>query len=447
MKTFDLFVIGGGSGGVRAARLAAQAGMTVMLAEKSALGGTCVNVGCVPKKLFVYASSFPEDAQAAAAYGWTSASAGTHDWATLRENKNREIERLNKVYDSILQKAGVQVVRERAELSGAQTVRIGDEEVRADKVLIAAGAAPARPGLPGAELGVLSDDMFFLPDLPRRAAVIGGGYIALEFAGILSGLGVDTSICYRADLPLRGFDDDLRAHLASEIGKRGVNIRAGNAPVGIEKQGASLQVNFADGDALATDLVLFATGRKPCLDIGLAHAGVSANERGFLETDENYQVRGCEWLYALGDVIQTPALTPVATAEAGVFVARACGKDQTAAIDYAHIPTAVFSRPPLATVGMTESAAQKKGLEIKVYKSEFAAMRRGFAGQKWHTLMKLVTEAKTGRVLGAHLVGEDAGEIIQGIAIAVKMGATKSDFDSTIGVHPTSAEEFVTMRE
>ena len=447
MKTCDLLVIGGGSGGVRAARLAATQGARVILAEKTALGGTCVNVGCVPKKIFTYAAAIAEDMDSAAAFGWTKAAAGTMHWQTLRDNKNREITRLNEVYAELLQHSGVEIISAAAHICAPQTAQCGDIQIRADKILLAVGAMPVRPNLPGAEFGVLSDDMFFLSELPRRATVIGGGYIALEFAGILSGLGVATDICYRADLPLRGFDDDVRAHLAAEVAKRGVQIRAGVAPTKIEKKEGTLRLNFADGDFLSTDLILFATGRKPQLDdIGLAHAGAAVNERGFLSVDDNYRVDNCPWLYAIGDILNTPALTPVATAEAGVFVSRIYGDGDAAAVDYAHIPTAVFSRPQMATVGLSELAATKRGLDYRIYKSVFRAMKRGFAGKEWQTLMKLVVDNKSGRILGAHLVGDDAGEIIQGIAIAVKMGATKADFDSTIGVHPTSAEEFVTMR-
>ncbi|MGI9296979.1 MAG: glutathione-disulfide reductase [Gammaproteobacteria bacterium] len=447
MRKCDLLVIGGGSGGVRAARLAAECGARVILAEKNALGGTCVNVGCVPKKLFVYASAFSEDAESAAAFGWTSAAAGAHIWTTLRENKNREIARLNKIYAELLKDAGVAMIDGAAEITGAHSARAGGEEIQADKILAATGATPMRPNLPGAELGVLSDDMFHLSELPRRASVIGGGYIALEFAGILAGLGVETSLCYRADLPLRGFDDDLRAHLASEIAARGVRIRAGTAPAGLEKQDGALRVNFADGGKLAVDLVLLATGRKPSPPAGVENAGAKPDSRGFLEADENYLVHNCESLYAVGDLLRTPALTPVATAEAGVFVARVFGGDNSARVEYAHIPTAVFSRPPLATAGLSETAAVQKGIKTKIYKSVFTAMKNGFAGRNWKTMMKLVADAESGRVLGAHLVGEDAGEIIQGFAVAMRAGATKSDFDSTVGVHPTAAEEFVTMRE
>ena len=447
MRECDLLVIGGGSGGVRAARLAATRGLRVLLAEKNALGGTCVNVGCVPKKLFVYAAGFASEAESAAAFGWTAATAGAHDWTALRENKNREIARLNQAYAKLLQDSGATVLNAEAEITGANTARAGGEEIRAAKILAATGAAPARPNLPGAELCALSDDMFHLPALPRRAAVLGGGYIALEFAGILSGLGVETTLCYRADLPLRGFDDDLRAHLAAEIAARGVRIRAGVAPTAFEKHDGALRIHFADGETLASDLALLALGRKPSLPPGIEKAGARPNARGFLEADENYRVRDCESLYAVGDLLQTPALTPVATAEAGVFVARVFGGDDSARVDYENIPTAVFSRPPLATAGMSESAAAQKGIKTKIYKTVFSPMKSGFAGRSGKTMMKLVADAKSGRVLGAHLVGDDAGEIIQGFAVALRAGATKSDFDSTVGVHPTSAEEFVTMRE
>ena len=283
MKQCDLLVIGGGSGGVRAARLAAATGARVILVEKAALGGTCVNVGCVPKKLFTFAAGFAEERECAAAYGWRNAG-GEMDWNVLRENKNQEIARLNEIYAGILKSAGVEVINAEARLSGEKTAQCGDTEIRADKILLATGATPSRPDMPGAAMGVLSDDMFYLPSLPRRAAVLGGGYIALEFAGILSGLGTETTLCYRADLPLRGFDDDLREHMAAEVAKRGVKIQSGNAPVALEKYNDALQVRFADGNALTADLALFATGRRPLTDnIGLEkHAGVTPDGRGFL---------------------------------------------------------------------------------------------------------------------------------------------------------------------
>ena len=446
MKECDLLVIGGGSGGVRAARLAAACGARVILAEQGALGGTCVNVGCVPKKLFVYAASFSEDAEAAAGSGWTAAACGDMHWQTLRDNKNAEIARLNKVYATLLQDAGVEMLSQRAVLCGAQMAQVGEHTVHAKHILLATGAAPVRPNLPGAELGVLSDDMFFLPELPRRAAVLGGGYIALEFAGILAGLGVETTLCYRADLPMRGVDDDLRAHLAAEIEKRGVRLQSGVAPTGLEKNGAGRRLLLDGGLTVDADLILLATGRKPNFaDLGLEHANVSPDKKGHLSVNGNYQTE-CPWLYAIGDLLPTPALTPVATAEAMVFVSRVFGGDAVPDIDYGCIPTAVFSRPPLATVGLGEAAARQKGHRVRVYKSEFKAMKKTLSGKDWRSVMKIVVDADDERVLGVHLIGDDAGEIIQGFAVALRLGARKADFDATIGVHPTSAEELVTMR-
>ena len=441
-----MLVIGGGSGGVRAARRAAKAGGRVMIAEMGALGGTCVNVGCVPKKLFVYAASFRGECAAAPAFGWSSAQSGAMHWDALRENKNHEIRRLNAAYDKLLQDSGVELAAHKAELLGENRAQVGGENIQADKILLATGASPTRANMPGAELAMLSDDMFFLPSLPKRAAVVGGGYIALEFAGILAGLGAETTLCHRADLPLRGFDMDVRAHLAKEICKRGVNLRAGIAPSGLEKHGDGIRLRFADDSVLDSDLVLMATGRAPkTAALGLENTPAKADSRGFLEVDDDYRVANCKNLFAIGDIINTPALTPVATAEAEAFVSRMFGGDAQAKVDYANLPTAVFSRPPLATVGLSEEAAAKKGIATKVYKNIFRPMKSGFGGSDSESLYKLVVAADSGRVLGAHLVGDDAGEIIQGIAVAIRMGATKADFDSTIGVHPTSAEELVTM--
>ncbi|MDM5147436.1 glutathione-disulfide reductase [Candidatus Persebacteraceae bacterium Df01] len=445
---YDLFVIGGGSGGVRAARLAAAQGARVALAERGALGGTCVNVGCVPKKLFVYAASFAEEAAAAPAFGWTQAVAGTMQWDVLRDNKNREIQRLNAVYEKLLTSAGVHLIAAEAQLVGERRVRAGNIEFHADKVLLAVGGAPVRLNIPGADMALLSDDMFYLSELPRRAVVVGGGYIALEFAGILAGLGVDTSLCFRADLPLRSFDEDLREHIATEIAARGVTVRAGVAPQKIIKQASgALRVCFAGGDDTEADLVMFASGRRPLTDnIGLEHTLVKPRANGTLPVNADYQT-AADWLYAIGDVLDTPALTPVATAEAGVFVDRVFCGNTAAQLDYAHIPTAVFSRPPMATVGMSEEMARDAGINPVIYKSVFRPMKSGFSGNTTQTLMKLVTAPDNGRVLGAHMIGDDAAEIIQGLAVAIRLGATKQDFDSTIGVHPTSAEEFVTMRQ
>ena len=293
MQTCDLFVIGGGSGGVRAGRLAAEAGARVVLAENQNLGGTCVNLGCVPKKLFVYAADFSEAAADAAAFGWTAAQAGPMEWPVLRENKNREIARLNRAYQGGLEKAGVEVLAATARISGPNSVVANEREYRAEKILVAVGAKPVRLAIPGAEVGVVSDDMFHLESLPGRAVVVGGGYIALEFAGILAGLGVETTLCFRADLPLRGFDDDLRRVAAAEVAKRGVRFQAGSAPVRAEDSGGEKILSLANGEKLAADLILFATGRRPALDeVGLENAGVSPDEKGFLRADESFCVGG-----------------------------------------------------------------------------------------------------------------------------------------------------------
>ena len=416
-----------------------------MLAEKTALGGTCVNVGCVPKKLFFYAAGFSAEAALAPYFGWSEFAAGAMDWPTLRENKNREILRLNGVYERTLKDAGVHIVNGAARLTAKKIVHIGDEIYQAEKVLLAMGGAPFMASIPGKELAVCSDDMFHLSVLPKQAVIIGGGYIALEFAGILSGLGVQTTLCYRAELPLRGFDETLRRHTAAEMTKRGIILRPQTAPESIEKTANGARRLYFDNDEMMTTaLVLMATGRKPQTR-GLAEAGVILRKNGMVEADENYET-AVPGVFAIGDLLQTPALTPVATAEAGVFVARVFGGDKTARLDYENIPTAVFCRPPLATVGMSEEAAKARGFKTKTYLSRYRPLRHTLANDKAQTLMKLVVDAECGKVVGAHMVGEDAGEIIQGLAIAIRLGATKDDFDSTIGVHPSNAEEFVTMR-
>ena len=445
MQNCDLFVIGGGSGGVRAARLAAESGAQVVLAESKNLGGTCVNVGCVPKKLFVYAADFSEAAQDAPAFGWTQAQAGPLDWPKLRENKNREIARLNGVYQNNLKKAGVEVVSAHARISGPNTVVANDREYRAERILVAVGASPARLNIPGAELGVVSDDMFHLESLPRRAVVMGGGYIATEFAGILAGFGVDTTLCFRADLPLRGFDDDLRKLASGEAEKRGVKLKTGHSPTRVTESDGMRILELSNGEKLEADLILFATGRRPALEgIGLENADITPNARGFLEVDDSFLVGGN--VFAVGDILQTPALTPVAIAEAMVFVARAFGGDAEARMDYENIPTAIFCRPNMASAGMTEAQARERFGDVDVYRAEFTALKDSLPGKNKRTLVKLIAAKEDGRILGAHIAGANAGEIIQGVGIALKMGATKRDFDSVVGVHPTTAEEFVTLR-
>ena len=441
----DLFVIGGGSGGVRAARTAAKTGAQVILAEKAALGGTCVNVGCVPKKLFVYAASFAEDNKLAQSYGWRDAALGKMDWQTLRENKNREIARLNGIYDKLLADNGVQVISGIATLGGGNIVCVGDREYRAEKILLASGGAPMAARIDGAELAMLSDDMFFLPQLPKRAAVIGGGYIAVEFAGILAGLGVETTICYRADLPLRGFDEDLRRHLAAEMAGY-INIRAGAAPAGLHKEGDGVRITFdGGGEDLRADMALMATGRKPqTANLGLDKVGITPRKNGTLEVDDDFAT-SARGVYAIGDLLQTLALTPVATAEAEVFVARNFGGKKTT-MDYTNIATAVFSSPPLATAGMTEQQAKDAGRKVRIYRTTFRPMKNAFLGEGALSMMKLVVDENDDKVLGVHIAGKDCSEMIQGFAVALKLGATKADFDATIGVHPTSAEELVTMK-
>lgn len=454
-----MFVIGGGSGGVRAARKAAATGASVILAESGALGGTCVNVGCVPKKLFVYAAGFAEECKLAQSYGWQDANIGRVNWQTLRDNKNREIARLNGIYAKLLADNGVRVVNAKASLGGGNVVRAGGKEYRAGKILLATGGAPVRAGIPGAELAYLSDDMFFLPKLPKRAAVIGGGYIAVEFAGILAGLGAETTIIYRADAPLRGFDDDLRAHLAAEMGRHHINIRAGCAPSALTKDGDGVRITFADGgESLTADMVLMATGRKPqTASLALDKVGITPNKNGTLAVDDDFATTA-SGIYAIGDLLPTFALTPVATAEAEVFVKRNFGGEKIK-MDYANIATAVFSSPPLATVGMSEEAAKASGRKVRIYRSTFRQMKHSLAaldsganggmidsGDGGMMMMKLVVADDDEKVVGVHLAGKDSPEMIQGFAVALKLGATKADFDATIGIHPTSAEELVTMQ-
>lgn len=450
MMDCDLFVIGGGSGGVRAARKAAAAGAKVIIAEKSALGGTCVNVGCVPKKLFVYAAGFADDAKLAQSYGWQNADIGALNWRALVDNKNKEIKRLNEVYQSLLSDNGVNIINAEASLGGGNVVIAGGKQYRAGRILLATGGKPAAANIPGAELAMLSDDMFFLPKLPKRAAVIGGGYIAVEFAGILAGLGVETTIIYRADLPLRGFDDDLRKHLAAEMAQHNINIRAGNAPAALQTGGDGVRITFGGGgDDESADMVLMATGRKAqTASLGLDKVNITPRQNGTLEVDDNFATSAKD-IYAIGDLLQTPALTPVATAEAEVFVSRAFGGDGGASLtmDYDNIATAVFSSPPLATVGISEQTAKDTGRQVRIFRSVFRPMKHSLdTNASGKMMMKLVVAADDDKVLGVHIIGKDCAEMIQGFAVALKLGATKRDFDNTIGVHPTSAEELVTMR-
>ncbi|MBC2688901.1 MULTISPECIES: glutathione-disulfide reductase [Pseudomonas] len=443
---FDLYVIGAGSGGVRAARFAAGFGAKVGVAESRYLGGTCVNVGCVPKKLLVYGAHFAEDFEQAAGFGW-SLDEAQFDWATLIANKDREINRLNGIYRNLLVNSGVTLHEGHARIVAPHTVEINGEHFSAKHILIATGGWPQIPQIPGAEHAISSNEAFFLKTLPKRVLVVGGGYIAVEFAGIFHGLGASTSLLYRGDLFLRGFDGAVRKHLQEELTKRGMDLQFNADIERIDRQAdGSLNVTLKDGRKLETDCVFYATGRRPMLDnLGLENTAVKLDQKGFVEVDELYQTAEPSIL-AIGDVIGRVQLTPVALAE-GMAVARRLFKpEQYRLVDYQMIPTAVFSLPNIGTVGLTEEQAREAGHEVQIFESRFRPMKLTLTECQERTLMKLVVDAKTDKVLGCHMVGPEAGEIVQGLAIALKAGATKRDFDETIGVHPTAAEEFVTMR-
>ncbi|WP_434771202.1 glutathione-disulfide reductase [Pseudomonas entomophila] len=443
---FDLFVIGAGSGGVRAARFAAGFGAKVAVAESRYLGGTCVNVGCVPKKLLVYGAHVADELEQAAGYGWTLEK-GRFDWGTLIGNKNREIERLNGIYRKLLVDSGVTLLEGHARLTGPHDVEVEGQRYTAERILIATGGWPQIPDIPGKELAISSNEAFYLDTLPKRVLVVGGGYIAVEFAGIFHGLGARTSLLYRGDLFLRGFDGSVRKHLKEELEKRGMDLHFNSDIQRIDRQpDGSLKATLKDGRTLDADCIFYATGRRPMLDnLGLEHTKVELDERGYVKVDEQYQTTEPSIL-AIGDVIGRVQLTPVALAE-GMAVARRLFKpEQYRPVDYQGIPTAVFSQPPIGTVGLTEEQALDAGHALKIYESRFRPMKLTLTDVQEKTLMKLVVDAETDRVLGCHMVGPDAGEIIQGLGVALKAGATKQQFDETIGVHPTAAEEFVTLR-
>ncbi|ADZ91183.1 glutathione-disulfide reductase [Marinomonas mediterranea] len=440
---YDLFVIGAGSGGVRASRVAASKGYKVAVAESSALGGTCVNIGCVPKKLFVYGAEFSHIAKDAKGYGW-SFSQPSFDWKTLRDNKTKEIERLNGIYGNLLRSPGVEIIEGHGKLIDAHTVEVAGNTYTAERILIAVGATPFVPNFPGNEHVVVSDNMFYLDELPSKALVVGGGYIAVEFAGILKGLGVDVSLAYRGDQLLRGFDSDVRAFASQEYVKSGVDVRLNTDVASIADQDGSKLVTFKDGKTENFGLVLYATGRVPnTANLGLAEIGVKMSGKGAIEINNNYQ-SNVESVYAIGDVTDNIQLTPVAIKEAMALLDYWFeGKDVQ--FDYDNIPTAVFSQPQIGTVGLSEDEADSKGLDIRVYQTDFKAMKNTLSGSESRSFMKLIVNNENDEVIGAHMVGDYAGEIIQGLGIAIKAGATKEHFDSTIGVHPTSAEEFVTF--
>jgi len=446
---YDLFTIGAGSGGVRASRYAARLGARVAVAEERYLGGTCVNVGCIPKKLFSYAAHYGEDISHAEGYGWRVARPA-FDWPALVANKNREIERLNDVYAKLLTGAGVALLDGRATLVDAHTVELGGRRISARYILIATGGWPLVPSVSGAEHAISSNEAFHLSQLPRRALVVGGGYIAVEFTSIFHGLGVDTTLVYRGERLIKEFDADLGVFLAGQMQNKGVRILFRSNIKCIERAapetGCALQVTLADGMSLATDCVMYATGRAPnTRGLGLESAGVNLAENGAVLVDANFQ-SSVPSIYAVGDVIDRVLLTPVALAE-GMIVAESLFGDSGRSLDYENIPTAIFSNPNVGTVGMSEAKARERHGEIDVFRTTFGSLRHQLTGSGEKVLMKLVVDKKTERVLGVHMVGPDAGEIIQGFAVALKCGATKRQFDATIGIHPTIAEEFVTLRE
>ena len=445
----DFFVIGGGSGGVRAARMAAQRGARVVLAEAAALGGTCVNVGCIPKKLYSYAAHFAQEFEDAAGFGWHMEQP-RFDWNLLKANRAREISRLNGVYEKLLSGAGVKLVRGWAEPLSAQTVQVrtasGNHLYEAAQILIATGGTPSVQFFPGSELVVSSDSMFDLDPFPARLLVVGGGYIACEFASIFNGLGSKVTQLYRGARVLRGFDDDIRAFIEVEMRKHGVDLRTSADVKAIEKTGEGLRVKLTDGRSVMADTVLYATGRVPNVNgLGLEAVGVKQGKDGAIVVNEHYQ-SSVATIHAIGDVTSRVQLTPVALGEAMALVDQLFGKGSRK-MGYEFIPTAVFTHPNIATVGMSETQAREKLGQVTVFRSEFTPLKNTLSGSKERTLMKLVVETATDKVVGLHMVGPDAGEVVQGFAVALKAGATKAIFDSTIGIHPTAAEEFVTMRE
>jgi glutathione reductase (NADPH) len=442
---FDLFIIGAGSGGVRASRMAASFGARVAVAEDRYMGGTCVNVGCVPKKLYVYASQYANAFKDSQGFGWSDTQP-SFDWPTLRDNKIEEISRLNGIYDTMLAGTGVKVINGRARFIDAHTVAVDGKHYSAERIMISTGTWPYIPSFKGSEYAVSSNEIFDLTEFPKRLLIVGGGYIAVEFAGIFNGLGAQTTQLYRGPLFLRGFDQDIREFAAKEITASGVDLRFNTNIASIQKQNdGSLKALLEDGSFIEADAVLYATGRKPHLqDLDFDKVNVELNDNGTIKVNEQFQTSEAS-IFALGDVIGGMELTPVALAE-GMAFAKTFYNQQPTIVDYDTIPTAVFCQPNIGTCGLSEQQARDSYGEITIFESNFRAMKHTIGGRQERTYMKLIVDTKTDKVIGIHMVGEDAGEIIQGMAIAMKAGATKAIFDSTVGIHPTSAEEFVTMR-
>jgi glutathione reductase (NADPH) len=445
---YDLFVIGAGSGGVRAARLAAMSGAKVAVAEEHRVGGTCVIRGCIPKKFMVYASEVSHQLQVAKGYGWSGFENIRFDWKTFLEKKDVEIARLSGIYVRNLSNAGAELAHARAELRDAHTIELigKGQTVTADKILIAVGGWPSIPEFPGAEHAITSNEAFHLENLPKSVMVVGGGYIAVEFAGIFNGLGVETTLVYRGPNILRGFDDDVRSHLGAELEKRGIRLILGSQHEKIEKTSAGLVSHLTGGHPVTTDVVMFATGRAPKVQgLGLEAAGVKLNEDGAVIVDE-YSRTNVENIYAVGDVTDRINLTPVAIREGAAF-AETVFRNNPTRYDHECVPLAVFSQPPVGSVGMAEADARRAYHDIDIYKSTFRPLKQTFFGGEDRTMMKLVVDAKSQKILGCHVVGDDGPEMIQLAAVAIKMGITKQQWDNTTALHPTAAEELVTMRE
>ncbi len=443
----DLFVIGAGSGGVRAARIAAGYGAKVMIAEEYRVGGTCVIRGCVPKKLMVYASRYSHEFEEAAGFGW-DVGEPRFDWATLIRNKDREIDRLEGIYRTNLEKAGVEIVNSRAVIEDAHTVHLLNtgERIRTRTILVAVGAHPTlEPVIPGGELGITSNEVFHLKELPKRIMIVGGGYIAVEFAGVFAGLGSEVTLLHRGDKLLRGFDDDVREALGAAYAQRGINLALGRTATRLDKTPDGIAATLSDGSVVTVDQVLVATGRRPnTTGLGLEKVGIAVDEVGAIPVD-SYSQTLIPSIYAVGDVTNRANLTPIAIREGHAFADTVFG-DRPTIVDHDLIPTAVFSTPEIGVIGCSEAAARSRYDDIDVYKTAFRPMKATLSGAQDRVLMKLIVDKATDRVVGVHIVGHDAGEMIQLAGVAVTMGATKADFDRTVAVHPTASEELVTMR-
>jgi glutathione reductase (NADPH) len=448
MSQYDLVVIGAGSGGVRAARMAAGFGARVAVVEDRYLGGTCVNVGCVPKKLYVYGSSFSESIKDAVGYGWNTSING-FDWARLRDNKVIEIKRLNGIYNRLLEGSGAELVNGRGSIIDSNTVKVGERLLSTKRILIATGGWPRQPDMPGIELTKTSNEIFDLDSLPKRILVVGGGYIAVEFAGIFAGLGVETTLSYRGPNLLKEFDREIVNQLIEEMKQKGVDVRLNHRLFGFERTLDEIRVNHSghDDDKLVVDEVLMAIGRVPNTSgLGLENTKVTTRDDGSIEVSENFQTNDPS-VYAVGDVTGRVALTPVALAEGMALAKHLFAGAESALVDYDLIPTTVFSQPNIGTLGLSEDEVAARGMHAKVFVSRFKPMKHTLSGRQEQSIFKLIVDARSDRILGLHLLAPDAGEILQGFAVALKAGATKADFDRTIGIHPTAAEEFVTMRE